>query len=95
MLLSDEQLGRRGIALCFRVQIPSETETKQLKPRSVCGLLQSNQSTSWWVCLTAEQAPNDLGLSTVVVHGGHEVGETVAKIVDLPVQALNVVTRLL
>jgi hypothetical protein len=43
----------------------------------------------------AEQATDDLGAGAVVVHGGHEVGEAVAEVVHLPVQALDVAARLL
>jgi hypothetical protein len=43
----------------------------------------------------AEQATDDLGAGAVVVHGGQEVGEAVAEVVHLPVQALDVAARLL
>ena len=43
----------------------------------------------------AEEAADDLGGGAVVVHGGHEVGEAVAQVVHLPVQALDVAARLL
>jgi len=43
----------------------------------------------------AEEAADDLGAGAVLVHGGHEVGEAVAQVVHLPVQALDVAARLL
>ena len=43
----------------------------------------------------AEEAADDLGAWAVVIHAGHEVGEPVAEVVHLPVQALDVAARLL
>lgn len=43
----------------------------------------------------AEEAADDVGAGAVVVHGGHEVGQAVAQIVHLPVQALDVAASLL
>ena len=42
-----------------------------------------------------EEAPDDLGLWAVVVHGRHEPRQPFREVVHLPVQALDVGTRLL
>jgi hypothetical protein len=42
----------------------------------------------------AEEVADDLGLGAVVVHAVHEVGEPVAQVVHLLLQALYVVARL-
>jgi hypothetical protein len=42
-----------------------------------------------------EEAPDDLGLGAVVVHGLHEPRQPLREVVHLPVQALDVGARLL
>lgn len=42
-----------------------------------------------------EQAPYDLGLNAVAVHGLHERGEPAAEVVHFPVQAPDVAACLL
>jgi hypothetical protein len=42
-----------------------------------------------------EEAPDDLGLGAVVVHGRHEPRQPFREVVHLPVQALDVGARLL
>jgi hypothetical protein len=43
----------------------------------------------------AENAANDLRAGAVLVHGGHEVGQPVAEVVHLLVEALDVAASLL
>ena len=43
----------------------------------------------------SEEAPDDLSLCAIAVHGRHEAAEALAEVVHLAVQALDVVARLL
>jgi hypothetical protein len=48
-----------------------------------------------WTLESPEEAPDDLGLGAVVVHGLHEPRQPLREVVHLPVQALDVGARLL